>query len=248
MEKDRKIKILILVAGKGKRMQSELPKALLSVKGKSMVSHVLNSVMEASGEKPVVIVGHKSELVQSRLGDSCSYSLQKDQLGTGHAVSCAEEKCGEAENITVLSGDQPFIKSQTIKNLIKKHLETGAKITFTTATPQDFLDWRKSFFGFGRILRENDKVIGIRECKDATLEEKEIREVNAGCYIFNAKFLWKNLKKIRNENAQNEYYLTDLLQIASEDGDKIETSQIEPYEALGANTKEELEILENFSL
>ena len=119
MEKDRKIKILILAAGKGKRMQSELPKALLSVKGKSMVSHVLNSVMEASGEKPVVIVGHKSELVQSRLGDSCSYSLQKDQLGTGHAVSCAEEKCGEAENIIVLSGDQPFIKSQTIKNLIK---------------------------------------------------------------------------------------------------------------------------------
>lgn len=248
MEKYRGIKIIILAAGKGKRMQSELPKALLSVKGESMVNYVLNSVIEASGEKPIVIVGYKAELVQSRLGDSCSYSLQNDQLGTGHAVSCAEEKCEEAENIIVLSGDQPFIKSQTIKNLINKHLETEATITFTTTTPQDFLNWRKGFFGFGRILRENNKVIGIRECKDSTEKEKEITEINAGCYIFNAKFLWENLRKIKNENAQNEYYLTDLLHIASREGEKIETVKIEPYEALGANTKEELEILENFSL
>lgn len=248
MRKNKKIKTIILAGGKGKRMQSELPKALLFVKGESMVNHVLNSVIEAMGEKPIVIVGHKAELVQSKLGDSCSYSLQKDQFGTGHAVSCAEEKCKGAENIIVLSGDQPFIKSQTITDLIKTHLETEAKITFTTTTPQDFLDWRKGFIGFGRILRENNKITGIKEYKDATEKEKEIKEINAGCYIFNAKFLWENLRKIKNENAQNEYYLTDLLHIASREGEKIETVKIEPYEALGANTKEELEILENFSL
>lgn len=248
MREDRKIKTVILAAGKGKRMQSDLPKVLATIKGKSMISYVLSSALEASGEKPIVIVGHKFELVQSNLGNSCLYELQEEQLGTGHAVSCAEKNCEKADHVIVLSGDQPFIKSQTIKNLINKHLETGAKITFTTATPQDFLGWRKGFSGFGRILRKNNKVIGIKEYKDATEKEKEIAEINAGCYIFNAKFLWENLKKIKNENAQNEYYLTDLLHIASKEGEKIETVQIELQEALGANTKEELEILENFSL
>lgn len=248
MREDGKIKIVILAAGKGKRMQSDLPKVLVTIKGRSMISCVLSSVLEASAEKPIAIVGHKAELVQSNLGNSCLYVLQKEQLGTGHAVACAEKNCEKSENIIVLSGDQPFIKAQTIKNLIEKHLETGAKITFTTATPQDFLDWRKGFLGFGRILRENDRVTGIKEYKDANEKEKEIKEINAGCYIFNAKWLWKNLKKIKSENAQNEYYLTDLLHIASKEGEKIETVRIELQEALGANTKEELEILESFSL
>lgn len=229
-------------------MQSDLPKVLATIKGRSMISYVLSSALEASEEKPIVIVGHKFELVQSNLGDSCLYALQEEQLGTGHAVSRTEEKCEGAENIIVLSGDQPFIKSQTIMNLIKTHLETGAKITFTTTMPQDFLNWRKGFLGFGRILRENNRVVGIREYKDATEKEKEIREINAGCYIFNAEFLWNNLRKIKNENAQNEYYLTDLLHIANKEGEKIETLQIESLEALGANTKEELEILENIYL
>ncbi|MFZ3015592.1 MAG: sugar phosphate nucleotidyltransferase, partial [Minisyncoccia bacterium] len=167
---------------------------------------------------------------------------------TGHAVSCAKGDCEEAEDIVVLSGDQPFIKAETIKNLIEKHLESDAKITFTTTILPDFLEWRKGFMGFGRILRKNSEVTGIREYKDASEEEKNIKEVNAGCYIFNAKWLWKNLEKIKNENAQNEYYLTDLFQIAREDNEKIGTINIEPHEALGANTKEELEILENFPI
>ncbi|MFZ2072445.1 MAG: NTP transferase domain-containing protein [Minisyncoccia bacterium] len=248
MKKDRKIKIVILAAGKGKRMQSDLPKVLAPLKGKSMIEHVLEAVQKALGEKPIAIVGHKSELVQSELGDLCFYVLQKEQLGTGHAVSCAKGDCEEAEDIVVLSGDQPFIKAETIKNLIEKHLESDAKITFTTTILPDFLEWRKGFMGFGRILRKNGEVIGIREYKDASEEEKNIKEVNAGCYIFNAKWLWKNLEKIKNENAQNEYYLTDLFQIAREDNEKIGTINIEPHEALGANTKEELEILENFPI
>jgi len=248
MKKDRKIKIVILAAGKGKRMQSDLPKALSPLKGKYMIKHVIESISEIHDEKPYAIVGHMAELVQKELGDLCFYILQKDQLGTGHAVSCAKGDCEDAEDIVVLSGDQPFIKAETIKNLIEKHLESDAKMTFTTTVLPNFEGWRNSFIAFGRILRKNGEVIGIREFRDATEEERQITEVNAGCYIFNAKWLWKNLEKIKNENAQKEYYLTDLFKIASENGDKIETIKIEPHEALGANTKEELGILENFTV
>ena len=246
MQKDKKIKIVILAAGKGKRMQSDLPKVLSPLKGKHMIKHVIKSISEIHDEKPYAIVGHMAELVQKELGDLCFYILQKEQLGTGHAVSCAKGDCEDAEDIVVLSGDQPFIKAETIRNLIKKHLESGTIVTFTTTELPDFEDWRNSFIAFGRILRKNGEVKGIREFRDATEEERKITEVNAGCYIFNAKWLWQNLEKIKNENAQKEYYLTDLFKIAAENSDKIETIKIEPREALGANTKEELEVLENF--
>jgi len=248
MQKNKKIKIVILAGGKGKRMESDLPKVLSPLKGKHMIKHVIESISEIHNEKPYAIVGHMAELVQKELGDLCFYILQKEQLGTGHAVSCAKGDCEDAEDIVVLSGDQPFIKAETIKNLIEKHLESKAKITFTTTILPNFLDWRKAFIAFGRILRKDGEVIGIREYKDASEEEKNIKEVNAGCYIFNAEWLWNNLEKIKNENVQKEYYLTDLFHIASENKEKVETITIEPHEALGANTKEELEILENFSI
>ena len=245
-EKNDKIKIIVLAAGKGKRMQSELPKCLSALRGKHMIKHLLESIEKAVNLKPVVIVGHMADLVKKELGDKYDYVTQEEQLGTGHAVSCAKEKCAEAENIMVLSGDQPFISPLTIQNLIEKHLTSGAVITFSTTELPDFEDWRNSFIAFGRILRKDGKVQGIREFRDATEEERKITEVNAGCYIFNAQWLWQNLEKIKNNNTQNEYYLTDLFKIASENGEKIETVKIENREALGANTKEELETLEKF--
>lgn len=252
MSEKNKIKILILAAGKGKRMQSDLPKILLPLKGKRMIDHVLKSIEKINIGKPIAIIGHQAELVRSELKDQCDYALQEEQLGTGHAVASAKNNCEGAENIIVLSGDQPFISSETIINLIEKHTESGAKITFATSLLTDFNEWRSAFFGFGRILRENKnpsqepKVIGIKEYKDANDEEKNIKEVNAGCYMFEADWLWKNLEKIKNENAQSEYYLTDLLGIAWKNGDKIETIKIKSSEALSANTREELAILENF--
>ncbi len=243
---NNKIKIVILAGGIGKRMQSDLPKVLAPLRGSHMIGHVLDSVGKISNEKPLVIIGHKGDLIKKELGETCCYALQPEALGTGHAVSCAKEDCLDAENIVVLSGDQPFITGETIKNLIDKHLESNAKITFTTTIVGDFLDWRNAFIAFGRILRKDGKVNGIREFRDANEEERKITEVNAGCYIFNAKWLWENLEKVKNQNAQNEYYLTDLLHIAAKNNEKIETITIEPHEALGANTKEELQILENF--
>jgi bifunctional UDP-N-acetylglucosamine pyrophosphorylase / glucosamine-1-phosphate N-acetyltransferase len=241
-----KVKIVILAAGKGKRMQSDLPKVLVPLHGKPMIRHILDSLQEIFSEKPVAIVGHKGKLVREELGELTLYVDQKEQLGTGHAVSCAEGECKDAEHIVVLSGDQPFIKAETVKNLISRHLETGAKITLATTELTDFRDWRAAFKNFGRVLRQNGEVVGITEYKDATDEEKNIMEVNTGTYVFDAEWLWKNLKRIKNENAQGEYYLTDLLQIAFIEGAKIEALKIYAKEALGANSKEELEILEKF--
>ena len=243
-----KLQIVILAAGKGKRMQGENPKVLAPLRGRHMISHLLDSVKKAWKGKPIIIVGHLAEMVKTELGESYSYVLQSEQLGTGHAVLCAEDECKGAELIVVLSGDQPFISEETIKNLISKHLASGSEITFTTTEVTDFNDWRKAFSGFGRVMRDSGEVVGIREYKDATEEEKNIKEVNAGCYIFTAKWLWENLKKIKNQNAQKEYYLTDLFKIAHENNNKIETIKINPKEALGANSKEELEILENLPI
>ncbi|MFA6324761.1 MAG: NTP transferase domain-containing protein [Candidatus Paceibacterota bacterium] len=240
------IKIVILAGGKGKRMLSELPKALIPLKGKAMINYVLDSIKEISNQKPIVIVGHKADLIELALGDTCEYALQPEPLGTGHAVSFAEKNCEDAKYVLVLSSDQPLISSKTINDLIKKHVDSKAVITLTTTVVDNFNEWRNSFIAFGRILRDNNEVVGIKEYRDATEEEKNIKEVNAGCYMFDAKWLWQNLKKIKNQNAQNEYYLTDLFKIAGEDKEKIESITIEAHEALGANTKEELERLEKF--
>lgn len=248
MHKKNTFEILILAAGKGTRMQSDLPKVLVSLKGEPMIKHVLRSIQKAFHKKPIAIIGHKAKLVKSELKNSCFYVLQKKQLGTGHAISCAKNSCKKIEHIIVLSGDQPFISAKTIKKLMEKHLKAKTKITFAITKIPDFKDWRKAFIGFGRIQRKNKKIIGIREYKDANEKEKNIKEVNAGCYAFEAKWLWKNLAKIKNNNIQKEYYLTDLFQIASKNKEKIEAIKIEPHEALGANSKEELEVLETFNI
>jgi bifunctional UDP-N-acetylglucosamine pyrophosphorylase/glucosamine-1-phosphate N-acetyltransferase len=242
-----KIKFLILAAGKGTRMDSDLPKVLAPLGGKPMIKHVIESISKISTEKPISIVGHKKELVEQELGDSSLYAFQKEISGTASAVASAKEYCIDAEEVVVLSGDQPFVKSETIKNCIERHQSSKAKITFTTTEIPDFLDWRKAFLVYGRILRENDEVTGIREYKDANEEEREVKEVNTGCcYVFDSKWLWENLPKIKNNNLKNEYYLTDLFHIAREENQKIETIKMEPHEALGANSKEDLDILENF--
>ncbi len=245
MEKEEKIKIIILAAGKGTRMESPLPKVLAQLKGQHMIRHLLESVEESGiDNKPIIVVGYEKDLVKKELGDKYQYVTQEEQLGTGHAVYVTKDACEGIENIIVISGDQPFIKTETIKNLLAKHLASNAKITITTTEVADFEDWRKAFWRFGRVLRKDGKIID-REFKDASKEEKKITEVNVSLYAFNAKWLWDNFKKIdRSKSAQNEYYLTDLWQIAGENGEKVETIKIDPHEALGANSKEELEILE----
>ena len=241
------IKIVVLAAGKGKRIGSDIPKVLIPLHGRGLVEHILDTIKKYTDEKPILVVGHMADMVKAKLGDTCEYALQAEQLGTGHAIACAEGVAKDAEHILILQGDMPLITDTTIKNLINRHISTGATITFATTKVPDFTDWYSAFNSFGRIEREGDQVFGIKEYKDASEAERAITEVNAGSYVFRANWLWENLKKIKNENAQKEYYLTDLFHIAFEEGEKIETVHIDPHEALGANTKEELEILEKLT-
>ncbi len=243
------INIIILAAGHGKRMESELPKVLVPLQGKPLVTHVLSAVKNAGLiNTPVIVVGQQRDLVMQSLGDQYIYAVQEEQLGTGHAVISAKSKLGEsAKNVMVLYGDHPFISSDTIKALAQKHLSSGAKLTMATVALPDFLDWRNVFYkNFGRIIRnESGEIEKIIEFKDTVSdEERNIKEVNPSYFCFDAPWLWENLKKLNRDNAQKEYYLTDLVKIAMQEGVKIESTNIDPHEALGVNSKQELETLE----
>ncbi len=250
MENLNKTKIIILAAGKGKRMETDSPKVLAEINGKIMIKYLLESVKNSGIlGKPCIIVGYQKEKVVEALGSNYDYAIQNEQLGTGHAVSCAEEYTKDASDVLILFGDQPFVKPETIKKMVTEHIKYKNKITMATVVLPDFLDYRAFFYhNFSRIVRDDKgNILKSVEFKDATEEEKKILEVNPCYFIFDAKWLWENLKKIKNENIQKEYYLTDLLKIANEEGEKIESIQIDPPEALGANSKEELEILEKFA-
>jgi bifunctional UDP-N-acetylglucosamine pyrophosphorylase/glucosamine-1-phosphate N-acetyltransferase len=247
MEKGNKTRIIVLAAGKGTRMKSELPKVLAKVKGKSMIKHLLESVEKSNVDRhPVVVVGYKKELVMEELGDKYHYVNQEEQLGTGHAVGLAGDYLKDkAENVLILFGDQPFTSAAMIKKIFDTHLNSGRKITMATFRVPDFEDWKMVFYNFSRIIRDkNGKIIRDVQFKDTSDEEKKIKELNPSYYCFDADWLWSNLENLKNDNAQKEYYITDLIRIATENGIEIETVDIDPREALGANSKEELEILE----
>ncbi len=244
------MKIIILAGGKGTRMKSDLPKALMPLKGKPMISHVLEAVASSGvDEKPIIVVGYGKEKVMETLGPRYEFVVQDKQLGTGHAVMSAEETLKDrAENIMVLPADHPRISPDTIKKLAQLHMKTGAQITMAAIKLPDFKDWRNFFYdNFSRVVRNtNGQIIKSVELKDASEEEKNITEVNPIFLCFDAKWLWEKIKNLRPENAQNEYYMTDLIQMAIEDGQKIESVEIDPKEGMAANSRVELERLEQF--
>lgn len=239
--------IVILAAGHGKRMQSDIPKALTSLKGKPFIKHLLDTIKESGVcEKPIIVVGQKGDQVKDFLGGDYTYAVQEEQLGTGHAVMCAENFINNTDSVLVLYADHPLVSEKTIKDIISAHNENQSTITLATTVVSDFNEWRSAFLSFGRIVRgEDNKILKIIESKDATEEEKNIKEVNPSYLCFNNDWLWKNLKNLKNMNAQNEYYLTDLISMAFSQNEKIATVLIEPREALGVNTKEQLEMIEN---
>jgi len=247
----KKIRIIILAAGKGIRMKSELPKVLIKLNGKPMIEHLLSAIKESGVDKrPVIVVGHKKEEVMSALGDKYEYVVQEKQLGTGHAVISAEKALkNKADNIIVLPSDHSFISAETIKKLAQKHLDSGAKVTMATVKVPDFKDWRSVFYSsFSRIVRnKNNDIIRDVQFRDATEDEKKITEVNPIFFCFESSWLWKKLKTLNTNNAQKQYYLTDLVERAIKDKVKIESIEIDPKEALAANSKEELKILEKLT-
>jgi bifunctional UDP-N-acetylglucosamine pyrophosphorylase/glucosamine-1-phosphate N-acetyltransferase len=236
-------KIVILAAGQGKRMGAELPKVLVPIQGKPMIEYLIKAIKKSGMDKePVIVVSpDNKDIIQKALRRyKCKYALQDKQLGTGHALSCAKKVIGDnKDHILCFYGDHPFIKAETIKRIARSH--NGA-ITMMTTGVKDFKGWRKNFFHWGRVLRNHGHIKAIVEFKDADDQIKKIREVNPAIYCFQAKWLWKNIKKLKNDNAQAEYYLTDLIKQAFTQGIRVESFPIDPEEAMGINTKEELKI------
>ncbi|WP_189000142.1 bifunctional UDP-N-acetylglucosamine diphosphorylase/glucosamine-1-phosphate N-acetyltransferase GlmU [Paenibacillus nasutitermitis] len=224
---------IILAAGQGKRMKSKLYKVLHQVCGKPMVGHVLQTVKESDCQRTVVVVGHGAEAVQGYIGDGAEFVLQEQQLGTGHAVLQTEQLLGSEEGTTViLYGDTPLVTSDTIKALLELHNRKESAATVLTAVvpnPQ----------GLGRIIRnEAGAVQRIVEQKDCTPEQAAIHEINTGMYCFDNRKLFEALKRVTNDNAQGEYYLTDVMEIIREAGDVVEAYCATDFaEGIGVNDR-----------
>ncbi|MFZ2149640.1 MAG: NTP transferase domain-containing protein [Minisyncoccia bacterium] len=245
-------KIIILAAGYGKRMQSSEPKALSLLKGKPFLKYILETIESLNPAwKPIIVIGHKKERIKEALGEHHTYAEQAEQLGTGHAVMSAKSMIKEDSGIVlVISADQPLVSKETLKNILAIQADKKPTITMATATVPDFGAWRAGLSMFGRVVRENNGCIKkIVEFKDASDEEKNIKELNLALYAFDAKWLWQNIKHLKKDNAQGEFYLTDLVKLACDQDKKIEGVEVESsIEALQPNSKEELELLEKLMI
>ena len=238
--------IVILAAGKGTRMgDSNVPKVLVMLKNKPLILHLLDEVEKINQlAKPVIVVGHMYQKVREVLGDGFLYAIQDKQLGTGHAVLSAKHKI-TGENILVLNGDMPFMKAENLKKLLRLHQAKRANISMFTTVVSNYKGLNKSFEHFGRIVRgSNKKITKIIEYKDASLGQRKIKELNTGIYMFNAAWLWQHAAKIKNQNAQDEYYLTDIVEVAILQGEKVESLNIEAKEVIGINSPEDLKLAE----
>lgn len=233
--------IVILAAGKGTRMASPIPKVLIPLRGKPVIKYLLEEVTEVEQDtKPIIVVGFMNELVKEQLGSEYLYAEQTEQLGTGHAVIAARSSV-TAKNFIVLYGDMPFVTAVSLKKLIDLHEHNEAKVSMFTAIVPNFEGVYEHFKGFGRIIRDgNSHIAKIQENADASEEQKAITEVNPGIYMFNSEWLWPNLEKVGSGNVQGEIYLTDIIELAIQDGQKIESLPIAPEEIYGINTPDHL--------
>ena len=229
-------------------MQSDLPKALHMAKGVPIIKRLLNNIKSLFAE-PAIVVGYRGNEIISVLGDKYLYIHQDEQLGTGHALMCAKKVLAkkEYENIVVIPGDHPLISKETLQDLLALHKSEKAKLSLAIVSVPNFKGDFTSFSNCGRIIRNAEgEIIGIVEYKDASEEQKKIREVNTSYYCFDTKWLWENIDKLEDKNVVREYYLTDMVKIAREQGDKISSFIIEnAFEGLGVNNKEQLEKVES---
>lgn len=236
--------IVVLAAGKGKRMGIPGQKACIPIAEKPMVVHVLSAALALKPEKTIVVIGHDAASVKESIHSHCEeaivYVAQKEQLGTGHALlHTLPALAGFRGDILVLYGDTPLITTATLNLLLNKHQRTGAGATVLTASLRDPT-------GYGRIKRGSEGyVIDIVEERDADEKEKQIREINSGIYCFDANKLWGSLSHITNNNAQQEYYLTDIIPILSESGERIHSVKCKDAREIGGvNTRAQLESVE----
>lgn len=233
------MKAIVLAAGKGKRLQSEqfnLPKVLREANGKPLIGYAVDSINFIDSKDIVIVVGYMREKVMEKMGNGFCYSVQHEQKGTGHAVACAKDWFdGYDGDVLVLYGDMPLFKRATYEAVIECHKQSGADCTLLTADV-------KNPPAYGRIVRDtNGNVVDIVEEKDCTPQQKAITELNVGIYVFKSKLLFDGLAQIKNNNAQGEYYLTDMPKIFIEQGRKVASHTInDVFEIYGVNTEEDL--------
>lgn len=230
------INAVILAAGEGTRMKSKMPKVLHEVMGRPMVKRVVDTAKDLEAKNICVVTGHMSETVQEALKDEgVSFAVQEKQLGTGHAVMQAEEYINENEDVLILYGDTPLIKAETLEKLIEYHRSENNGVSIISAIVEDSA-------GYGHIIRDKDgNFVKNVEYKDATPEEKLVKEINSGIYCFKGSSLKKALKLITNDNAQGEYYLPDALEIILKSGEKVNAMTIgDVTEFFGVNNRVQL--------
>lgn len=227
-----KIASVILAAGQGTRMKSEVPKVLHPLLGKPMVNYALETVSEVTPEQPVLIIGHDADAIRAAVGGAAQYALQQPQLGTGHAVMQAEPLLrGKADCVLVTYADMPLLTPETLNALVEMQKEADVPLTMLTVVRDDP-------GGFGRVIRdENGDVTAIIEEAQATPEQLEVRELNVSAYCFRADWLWEALPKIPL-SSKGEYYLTDLVAIAVDQGLRVRAMKAEDTsETIGINTR-----------
>lgn len=231
---------VILAAGKGTRMRSKLPKVLHKVGGKAMLQHVLDAATVAGCGEKVVIVGHEAELVEQAVGDQAKIALQAEQLGTGHAMMQTADALKDFNGtVLILCGDTPLLDGEELKKFCEAHRASGAAATVLTAIMDDPS-------GYGRIVRDADgNVRAIVEQKDATPEQLAIKEINTGIYCMECPLMFEMLATLTNNNAQGEYYLTDVLEKLNEAGKKVGgISTADSDMIMGINSRRQLAVAE----
>jgi len=228
---------VILAAGEGSRMKSNTPKVLHKICGVAMLDHVVRAARLAGAEKIVVVVGQGADEIRQAFRDEdIEFVLQQEQKGTGHAVLQAKNAVCGSSRFVVLYGDMPLVTEKSIRDMVAFHQKQGADATVMTAKVDDPT-------GYGRIIKQGDRVLAIREEKDASTEERAISEINAGFYCFDTSLVLSALSKVGNDNQQGEYYLTDVVEILNQDNNKVMAYEIEdPQELNGVNNRKQLAI------
>lgn len=232
------LKAVILAAGKGTRMKSDLPKVVHTIEGKCLVDYAIDAAMGAGAEEVCLVVGYKHEEVRETIAHKdVTYALQEEQLGTGHAVKCAKNFLGEEGETLILFGDTPLITATTLQRLREHHRKNGNAVTVLSAMVEEPE-------GYGRIIRDADgNFVKSVEHKDASEAEMKSHEINSGMYIFDTKELREALDKIQPNNAQGEYYLPDTLTIIREKGLKVDAFALDdPEDIVGVNDQEQLRL------
>ena len=229
---------IVLAAGKGTRMKSDLPKVLCKANGRPLVSYVIDSLREAGVTDFVAVVGYRAELVEQELGgdDSIRFALQSDQQGTGHAVMMCRDLIASHDGpVAVVAGDSPMLQASSMKLLLEEFRKTRPACILGTLIRDDPA-------GYGRIVRDDaGNFTGIVEHKDATVAQREIREVNMSTYVFDCQKMLDALNQLTNDNQQNEYYITDIPGIMLSKGEDVRALPVlKPIEALSVNTIEHL--------